>query len=143
MPKGAADFGEPHLYPYMSVCSPSCHDMSTIRGWWESDATMAQRFYQNILHWHGEAPQECTPEIVEAIVSQHLSSPSMWAIFPIQDLVGIDASLRRTVASEEQINEPANPQHYWRFRFHISMEDLLKDKGFSERIKGLVKRQGR
>lgn len=143
MPKGAAMFGETWNYPYLSVCSPSCHDMSTIRGWWESDYQMAQRFYNENLHWYGSAPKECTTEIVEAIINQHLESASMWAIFPIQDLIGIDAQLRHPTASAEQINEPSNPQHYWRFRFHIAMEDLLNQVSVSERINNLVKRVGR
>lgn len=143
MPKGAATFGETWNYPYLSVCSPSCHDMSTIRGWWESDFNTAQRFFNENLHWYGSAPKQCSTEIVEAIVNQHLESPSMWAIFPIQDLVGIDAQLRNPDAAAEQINVPANPQHYWRFRFHIAIEDLLNQISLSERILSMVKRVGR
>jgi 4-alpha-glucanotransferase len=143
MPRGATEFGDPSGYPYMSVCSPSCHDMSTVRGWWESDSNMAQRFYQNNLQWYGAAPQDCKTEIVESIVYQHLTSPSMWAVFPIQDLVGMDASLRRPNAAAEQINNPADSQHYWRFRFHRAIEDLLKEKYLSEKIKGMVQQSGR
>lgn len=143
MPKGGGEFGVTNNYPYFSVCSPSCHDMSTIRGWWESDSAMAQRFYNGNMNWYGAAPHDCKPEIVETIVNQHLTSQSMWAIFPIQDLVGIDSDLRRQIASAEQINEPSNPQHYWRFRFHIPIEDLMQHSDLSDRIKRLVTRFGR
>ncbi|MBL7816536.1 MAG: 4-alpha-glucanotransferase [Saprospiraceae bacterium] len=143
MPKGATDFGETHKYPYPSVCSPSCHDMSTVRGWWESDYAMAQRFYNASLKRYGTAPHDCTPEIVEAINKQHLDAPSMWAIFPIQDLVGMNESLRRTNATAEQINEPANPQHYWRFRFHLPMEKLLLETELNGKIEKMVKLSGR
>ncbi len=144
MPKGATDFGEPENYPYMSVCSPSCHDMSTIRGWWEeSEAHLRQNFYEKSLHQYGSAPQECSPKIVEDIVNQHFMSPSMWAIFPLQDLVGMDAALRRSDASAEQINVPANPQHYWRFRFHLPIEKLMAEKSLSEKIIQMVKQSAR
>jgi 4-alpha-glucanotransferase len=139
MPKGATDFGETENYPYMTVCSPSCHDMSTIRGWWESDYEMAQKFYNKSLHKQGEAPQLCTPEIVEAINKQHFEAPSMWAIFPVQDLVGMDGALRRPDAKAEQINEPSNPQHYWRFRFHLTLEFLLKQEALNEKIERMVR----
>lgn len=33
---GAA-FGDPATYPYMTVASPSCHDVSNLRAWWEED----------------------------------------------------------------------------------------------------------
>lgn len=143
MPKGATDFGETENYPYMTVCSPSCHDMSTVRGWWESDYEMAQKFYTKSLNQTGIAPQECMPEIVEAINQQHLDAPSMWAIFPIQDLVGMDSRLRRVEAAAEQINEPSNPQHYWRFRFHKTLEELLLEDGLNEKIEAMVKDAGR
>lgn len=32
----------------------------------------------------GPAPDRCTPEVMHAIVEQHMESPAMWAIFPLQ-----------------------------------------------------------
>ena len=84
-----------------------------------------------------------SPEIVQAIVEDHLASPSMLAIFPIQDLVGMEAALRKEDAYSEQINEPSNPKHYWRFRFHMNMEDLVKENGLNDKIRSLVKKYGR
>ena len=143
MPKGATAFGEPQHYPYMSVCSPSCHDMSTIRGWWESDLETSQRFWNQNLRQGGAVPSVCTPDVVELINRQHFNSPSMWAIFPIQDLVGMDKKLRRYDADAEQINNPENPKHYWRFRFHLTVEQLMKETALAERIKTMVKESGR
>lgn len=143
MPKGNARFGRVSSYPYFSVCSPSCHDMSTIRGWWESDHEMAKDFYYNYLKWYGLTPMECSPEIVLSIVEDHLSSPSMMAIFPIQDLTGMDNRLRKAIASSEQINEPSNPKHYWRYRFHIDLEVLNTEDDFNNRVKSLIKKYGR
>ena len=54
---------------------------------------------------------------------------------PIQDLLGIDADLRREVASEEQINDPADPNHYWRFRLHIDLDTILSRSDFLSRVK--------
>ncbi len=143
MPKGLVQFGAPEEYPYASVCSPSCHDMPTIRGWWENDPEMAQQFFQKCLLQSGEAPHECAPGIVEEINRQHLESPSMWAIFPVQDLVGMDARLRRTVAAVEQINDPSISPHYWRFRFHLPVEQLLMEEGLNEKIREMVREAGR
>lgn len=143
MPKGSNKFGEVRSYPYFSVCSPSCHDMSTVRGWWQNDHELAKDYYYNYLHWYGLAPMDCSPDIVQAVVEDHLASPSMWSIFPIQDLIGMDASLRNIDANAEQINEPSNSKHYWRFRFHLTMEDLLKYSDLNNKIKTLVKKHGR
>ena len=40
------EFGEPASYPYMTVASPSCHDTSTTRAWYEEDAGRRERFWQ-------------------------------------------------------------------------------------------------
>lgn len=46
MPSEAGqEFGDPASYPYMTVASPSCHDTSTTRAWWEQDAGRRERFY--------------------------------------------------------------------------------------------------
>ncbi|MFY7651243.1 MAG: 4-alpha-glucanotransferase, partial [Chitinophagaceae bacterium] len=50
MPKDPKrEFFHPNDAPYLSVVTPSTHDMSTIRGWWEEDKPAIQRFYNNEL----------------------------------------------------------------------------------------------
>ena len=137
------DFGIPSLYPYLSVCTTSCHDMSTIRGWWEEDGKIRQKFYNNMLGGEGEAPVYCEPWICEQIINQHLYSTSMWAVFPIQDLVAIDIKLRRENPADEKINEPSIVPHYWKYRFHIPMEKLLKATVFNNHLLQLVNSSGR
>ena len=139
----SAEFGQPAHYPYWSVCSPSCHDMSTVRGWWEEDTARTQRYYNNTLGHFGGAPFFCEPWVVEEVVRTHLHSPSMWAIFPIQDLVGMHGSLRRANPREEQINDPSNGQHYWRYRFHLPLEQLIGATAFNEHLHRLVTGSGR
>ena len=53
MPKsGQGEFFHPANAPYLSVVTPSTHDMSTVRGWWEEDKTRIQQFFNHQL---GEA----------------------------------------------------------------------------------------
>jgi 4-alpha-glucanotransferase len=144
MPKNLGrEFSHPKDAPYLSVVTPATHDMSTIRGWWEEDRSLTQRFYNRELGRPGSAPSQCEPWLVEAIISQHLNSPAMWSIFQIQDLVGIDGQLRRADAQAERINVPANPKNYWRYRMHMTLEALLNSHEFTNRIRRLVQQSGR
>ena len=144
MPKNPKiTFGHPANYPYMSVATPSSHDTSTIRGWWEEDPGRSQRFYNENLGNHGASPYECSPEIVRQIIVQHLYSPSMWAIFPIQDLLGMDKVLRFPNPHAERINNPGNPNHYWRYRMHLNLGDLPAKTEFNRMLKGLIRDSGR
>jgi 4-alpha-glucanotransferase len=144
MPKNPkVEFGHPSDAPYMSVVTPSSHDMSTIRGWWEENRSKTQKFYNTILGHDGGAPFFCEPWVVKEIVNQHLYSPAMWAIFPLQDLVGMDGNLRRNDVNAERINVPANPKHYWRYRFHLTVEELLEKKEFNEMLAKMILESGR
>lgn len=144
MPKNPRiDFNHPNDYPWLSVASTSTHDMPTIRGWWEENPSRAQIFFNNILGNDGNSPFFCEPWIVKQVLDQHFYSPSMWAIFPIQDLLGADESLRRTDAREERINVPSNPRHYWRYRLHLSLEELMEQDEFNGMVYGLVNDSGR
>ena len=136
-------FGEPAEYPYLSVCTTSTHDMSTIRGWWEEEPEIRQQFFNEVMHRAGTAPAECSPELCRFIVAQNLAAPSMWCILPLQDWLGIDPQLRHPVAADERINVPAAPRHYWRYRMHLTVEQLRGATGFSQQIAQMITESGR
>ena len=136
-------FFNPIEAPYLSVVTPSSHDTSTIRGWWEEDREKTQLYFNQELGKLGEAPIYCEPWINKAILLQHLYSPSMWAIFQLQDYFGVDEKIRRKDPNEERINIPANPKHYWRYRMHINLEDLLNQDQFNTDWQHAIKESGR
>lgn len=144
MPKDAKkEFFHPNDAPYLSVVTPSTHDMSTIRGWWEEDRIKTQRFYNFELGQWGDAPHFCEAWVNKAIVLQHLYSPAMWSIFQMQDLLGIDKNIRRENPHEERINVPANPKNYWKYRMHIALENLLLAEEYNSELKKNIQASGR
>ena len=136
-------FFNPKDAPYLSVVTPSSHDTSTLRGWWEEDPAKTQLFFKEQLTQSGVAPKFCEPWINKAILLQHLYSPAMWSIFQLQDYLGVDAKLRREDPAAERINEPSNPKHYWRYRMHLSLETLIAAKSFNEDWAMAIKESGR
>ena len=144
MPKNPEKkFFHPNDAPYLSVVTPSTHDMSTIRGWWEENCETTEAFYHQELGQSGTAPFYCEAWINKAIVVQHLYSPAMWCVFQLQDVLGIDPLLRRTNPAEERINVPADPNNYWNYRMHIALEDLLNANGFNDELNYFIKSSGR
>lgn len=144
MPKDPKkEFFHPNDAPYLSVVTPSTHDMSTIRGWWEEDKQAIQRFYNNDLGQWGEAPAFCDAWINKAIVVQHLYSPAMWSVFQLQDLMGTHEQVRRANPADERINIPADPNHYWRYRMHLKIDELRKSADFNEELAGFIQSSGR
>ena len=143
MPKASGvTFFHPKDAPYRSVVTPSTHDMSTLRGWWEENRELSQRFFNEILGYHGTAPYFCEPWINRAIIQQHMQSPAMWSIFQLQDLLGSDGALRRENPHDERINIPAIAKHYWRYRMHLTLEDLMAAERFNGDLRGMVQSRG-
>lgn len=141
MPKDPnVSFADLHSLPYLSVATTSTHDMSPIRLWWKENREITQKYYNEILNREGKAPDECSPELCRQIVQQHLNSSAMWVILPWQDWMSVSGELSRKDLAEERINVPANPDHYWRYRMHVSLDDLLEKSEFNAIIKSMAER---
>lgn len=114
------DKGRP--WPYLSVCATSSHDMATLR-----------------MQHDEEGKGDLQPWEVRRILWDHLDSASMLAIFPLQDWVAMDPVLRREDFKNERINQPADSNHHWRYRFHRNIEDLMSSPRFLSEIRALLK----
>ena len=136
-------FGHLGRNPYRSVCTFSTHDMATLRQWWDEDASRTQDYFNSMLYHEGNAPHPLPGWLARDIVSRQLASPSMLCVLSIQDWLAMDERIRLDDADAERINIPANPHHYWRYRMHISLENLMADKSFTENIRNLIVQNGR
>ncbi|MGL4851312.1 MAG: 4-alpha-glucanotransferase [Phocaeicola sp.] len=144
MPKDPTDtFGKVWNYPYLSVCTISTHDMNNLRGWWEEDAQVTAHYYYHVLGYGGEVPKVASGKICEEVINKHLTSPSLLTILAFQDWLSIDESIREPQVEMERINVPANPRHYWRYRMHLTLEELMKKEAFNQQVKKLITAAGR
>ena len=145
MPKDVhVDFGDPSQYPYYCVCATGTHDTSPLRAWWEEDRELTQKFYNGMMHCGGEAPYFCEPWAAEIIVKDHLASPAMLCILPLQDYLAIDGDVRyQGDPADERINVPAIARHYWRYRMHCTIESLISNEAFSGHMHDLIAETGR
>lgn len=100
----------PEAYPYQSVATTSTHDMPPLRLW---------------LMQGSDQAVDPSPETCAGFIDAHVKSPAMLSILPLQDWLSANPELRRPDPTEEQINIPSNPRHYWRYRMHLTLENLL------------------
>ena len=144
MPKDPTTrFGKLSHNPYRSVDTISTHDMPTLRQWWQEDQERTQAYFNTTLRRGGMAPQPLPGWLAKDIVSRHLTSPSMLCLLSFQDWMSTDEHLRLPDADAERINIPANPRHYWRYRMHLTIEQLLAANEFNEEISTLIIQSGR
>ena len=144
MPKDpTVRFGHLSRNPYRSVCTISSHDMPTLRQWWDENIERTQSYYNTMLYRSGGAPHPLPGWLARDIIYRHLASPSMLCVLSIQDWLAISERLRLADQNAERINIPANPKHYWRYRMHLNIEDLISDQEFTGEISGMIEESGR
>ena len=106
----------------LSVCATSSHDMETLR----------------MQCNHDPEPWE-----VRNMLWEFLASPSMLAIFPLQDWVALDKRFRRADRNVERINYPADSDNHWKFRIHFNLQDLMQESELNVAVTGLLKDSSR
>ena len=136
-------FGRLWENPYRSVATISTHDMPPLRMWWDEDTERAQQFYNLALYKDGTAPHPAPGWLCEDIVAAHLFCPSVFTLLSLQDWLSIDENLRLADPMAERINIPANPRHYWRYRMHMTIEQLMNAHQYNEKVKSLIENSGR
>ena len=139
MPKDPkVTFGVLNNNPFLSVCTISSHDTATLRMWWDEDWDRTQQYWNCSLGRYGAAPHPLSGDVATDIVRNHLYCPSMLCILTLQDWLATDENIRLADASKERINIPANPKHYWRYRMHITLEQLIKQTDFNNSICDMI-----
>jgi len=139
MPKVAgARFGHVENNPRRSVATISSHDTPTLRMWWDENEERTQDYYNNILNHPGVAPHPLPAELAREIIDHHMRCPSMLCVISLQDWLATDEALRLPDANAERVNIPANPRHYWRYRMHLTLEQLLEAKAFNTQVREMV-----
>ena len=139
MPKiYGCEFADLTKLPYHSVCTTSTHDMNPVRAWWKENREKTQRYYNNILRREGAAPEECDSDIAEQIIRNNLQASSIMTIIPLQDWFAVDNKIKHPDANSERINIPANPDNYWCYRMHITIEELLCADKFNKKIRNMI-----
>lgn len=137
------EFAHLEANPYRSVSTISTHDMQPLRLWWQSNPERRQRFYITMLQKEGKAPDQLPAHLAEEIIARHLYCPSMLCILSLQDWLSMDGELRSKTPETERINEPSDPRNRWKYRMHLTIEQLLAAERYNGRLKTMITRSKR
>jgi 4-alpha-glucanotransferase len=94
----------PHTFDPNTVVYTGTHDNDTARGWWDNASENERRFAGTYL--------ACTPQDVHwGLIRSALNSVANWAVFPLQDVLGLE--------SEHRMNTPGTlGGSNWAWRFN-------------------------
>ena len=129
--------------PYRSVATFSTHDMAPMRLWWEESPERTQRYYVSMLQKQGRAPEHLPAHLAEEIIARHLYCPSMLCLLSLQDWLAMDGELRSKNPREERVNVPSDPYNHWKYRMHLTIEELLKADKYNNKVRTMVTRSKR
>jgi len=133
----------PSNYPRLSVCSPSCHDTSTLRGWWDEGGWDRNQYY-SMLGLSGNCPDFLSTAVNKAIIERNLNANSLICLFPIQDLLGLYYNLRVDASCDERVNTPGTQsKENWSYRMKDTLEFLLEYDEFSIFLKTMIEKRQR
>ena len=149
--KSGAPFIPLQAYPKASVAVTSVHDSSTMRQWWEQEVSYTDMLsFFDAIHIDGTVRKALcsteggkpayTVDVATALLSALVKVPSVFAIFPIQDWLGVIIDELPTVkAHEERINVPGTvSEANWTYRLPVPIATLGKNKTLIKRLRSIT-----
>jgi len=132
--------GQPYIpftdYPELSVTTSSVHDSSTLRGWLSGEARDDRELRRTL--GLKEDTDLSGSSGVKTVLEALQKSPSLLAVYPIQDLLALESGLVSSNPDEERINIPGTVQPgNWSWRMKISLEDLLDHQPLNKKLNNL------
>jgi 4-alpha-glucanotransferase len=150
---------QPEGYRKNAVSALSVHDTSTALGWWEEASEDDRKAFQKLFEEDTKPSSKeiksevyKKDEISKLLLDVAFRSASLFSIHMLQDYIlsgemgqdrkGFSGIL--TSPLDHRINVPGTPEEKnWGYVFPFLIEELLEDKGLSQKIKELVLKNGR
>jgi 4-alpha-glucanotransferase len=133
--------GQPYIsfekYPELSVCTPSVHDSSTVRQWWETEANQEQ--FAGFIGVPS-LPKIYNPGTAKIVLSKIATARSRFRVFQIQDLLHLSNKWYAETSASERINVPGTLNDFnWTYRLPAPIEEIAKDKDLIRAVTELGK----
>ena len=125
-------------YPKLSVCTPSVHDTSTLRGWWdlEDGREAFARAYCPALD---PAPAALDPASELRVLESLAGAASVLYVLQLQDLLDLSAGYRSADPRADRVNVPGAVDDFnWTWRMGPAIEDLLEAEAWTKRARAVA-----
>ncbi len=122
-------------YGELSACTPSVHDTSTLRGWWEGEDGR-DAFVEAYCPELRPAPALLDPDGEGAVLAALAKAPSRLFVVQLQDLLDLSARYRSDDPSGDRINVPGSVDGFnWTWRMGPGTEELGRDAAWTARVR--------
>jgi len=119
-----APFPRASEIPTLAVATPSTHDSSTLRGWWQEDAPARAPMWE-ALDLDGPPASELDRDTQIRILARQFATDAAVCVVGLWELQDLDEDLRPEDPASNRINVPGTPSdHNWRWRFPAPVDRL-------------------
>ncbi len=127
-------------YGALSACTPSVHDTSTLRGWWEFEDGR-EAFVAAYCPELSPAPERLGPETVPSVLRALAKGPSMLFVIQLQDALDASAAYRSADPRADRINVPGVVDDFnWTWRMGPAVEDLESETSWIALVRSACRR---
>ncbi|MEI8094774.1 MAG: 4-alpha-glucanotransferase [Spirochaetales bacterium] len=136
--------GQPYIpvnqYPELTVCTPSVHDTSTLRQWWDEERNHQGFLLALGLSAHDDGP--FSPAMARKLLAGILTTRSRLCILALPDLLALDERFMTADPALERVNTPGTVDgSNWAYRMKPSLEELVAASDFSATLHQLVEQR--
>jgi 4-alpha-glucanotransferase len=131
--------GQPYVpfkdYPELSVCTPSVHDSSTLREWWDTEAD--QETFAGFIGVPS-LPRVYNQGSAKIILKKTAAAASRFRVFQLQDLLHLSQKWYADDPASERINVPGTANDFnWTWRLAAPIEDIHDDSELVKEVREL------
>jgi 4-alpha-glucanotransferase len=136
--------GQPYVppseFPFLTVCAPSVHDTSTMRGWWDEEP--GNEAFWICLGLEGPVPEAYDAPTAKKVTAAILETGSSICVLQLQDILALSSAIRGARPDEERVNIPGTVNDInWSYRLPLGVGKLAAQKDLSEVLRLLLERR--
>lgn len=132
--------------PYLSVCTTSVHDSTTLRQWWNEEKGVVNLFVRTypwafgLENWDNDginrvASAQYSSSAGFGYLKALATANSMWCIHPLQDFLSLEEKYWLSNPDDERINIPGTVSGFnWTYRIPVTIEEMEKDESLIGKI---------
>jgi len=129
-------------YSKLSACTPSVHDTSTLRGWWEREDGR-EAFAAEYCPGLSPVPEKLDPKTALAVLGALAKAPSELYVVQLQDALDCSRDLRSADPDADRINVPGSVDGFnWTWRMGPSVERLEASETWIDGVRRACDRGG-
>ncbi len=127
-------------YPKLSACTPSVHDTSTLRGWWELEDGRDE-FAAAYCPTLKSAPSRLDAATESLVLKALAKAPSLLFVAQLQDLLDLSDTFRSADPRLDRVNVPGIVDGFnWTWRMAPLLETLDSDRVWVEHTRKVCER---